>query len=101
MVIVPVTESTGPVFSSWTGPTKLRLTDDGGGPKYERSTVAPTEGGAGNTSHPGPAPLGPGPGPCAALKFTAVTLGAMFALRVSIFPWKVLRGVRVRSLEAF
>src|SRR5271170_6576560 len=68
MVIVPATESMGPVFSSWTGPTKLRSTVDGDGPKYERSTVAPTEGGAGNTSHPGPAPLGPGPGPCAALK---------------------------------
>src|ERR1700691_197118 len=94
MVIVPATESMGPVFSSWTGPTKLRSAVDGDGPKYERSTVAPTEGGAGNTSHPVPAPLGPGPGPCAPLKFTAAAPGAMFALRMSIFPWDVLRGVR-------
>src|SRR5580700_3270419 len=43
IVIVPVVVSTGPVFNSWTGPTKLRLTEDGGGPKYERFTVAPTE----------------------------------------------------------
>ena len=96
MVIVPATESMGPVFSSWTGPTKLRSTDDGDGPKYERSTVAPTEGGAGNTSHPGPAPLGPGPGPWAALGFVADAL-AMFAWLMSIFPSTALRGVRSRG----
>jgi hypothetical protein len=28
------------------------------------------------------------------LKFTAAAPGAMFALRISIFPWDVLRGVR-------
>jgi hypothetical protein len=50
---VPATESMGPAFSSWTGPTKLRSTVEGDGPKYERSTVAPTEGWAGNTLHPG------------------------------------------------
>src|SRR5277367_5271513 len=94
MVIVPATESMGPVFSSWTGPTKLRSTVDGDGPKYEISTVAPTDGGAGNTSHPGPAPLGPGPGPCAVLGSPAVALGVMFALRMSILPSNALRGVR-------
>ena len=96
MVIVPATESMGPVFSSWTGPTKLRSTVDGDGPKYERSTVAPTEGGAGNTSHPGPAPLGPGPGPWAALGFVADAL-AMFAWLMSIFPSTALRGMRSRG----
>ena len=96
MVIVPATESMGPVFSSWTGPTKLRSTVDGDGPKYERSTVAPTEGGAGNTSHPGPAPLGPGPGPWAVLGLDAVAL-AMFAWLMSIFPSTALRGVRSRG----
>src|SRR5271154_6847710 len=94
MVIVPATESMGPVFSSWTGPTKLRSTVDGDGPKYERSTVAPTEGGAGNTSHPGPAPLGPGPGPCARLGSTGAAALAMFTLRMSSFPLEILRGTR-------
>src|SRR5271169_3429844 len=94
MVIVPATESMGPVFSSWTGPTKLRSTVDGDGPKYERSTVAPTEGGAGNTSHPGPAPLGPGPGPCARLGSTAAAALVMLALRMSILALKALRGTR-------
>ena len=96
MVIVPATESMGPVFSSWTGPTKLRSTVDGEGPKYERSTVAPTEGGAGNTSHPGPAPLGPGPGPWAVLGFDDDAL-AMFAWLMSIFPSTALRGTRGRG----
>src|SRR5579862_8778770 len=97
MVIVPATESMGPVFNSWTGPTKLRSTVDGDGPKYERSTVAPTEGGAGNTSHPGPAPLGPGPGPCAVLGFDAAAADAMCKLPMSIFPSRALRGVRSRG----
>src|ERR1700722_17173724 len=98
MVIVPATESMEPVFSSWTGPTKLRSTVDGDGPKYERSTDAPTEGGAGNTSHPGPAPLGPGPGPCAVLG-SVVEAWATLLWLMSIFPSTALRGVR--SLEAF
>src|SRR5271156_3871537 len=96
MVIVPATESMGPVFSSWIGPTKLRSTVDGDGPKYERSTVAPTEGGAGNTSHPGPAPLGPGPGPCAVLGFV-VEASATLLWLMSIFPSTALRGVRSRG----
>src|ERR1700743_415072 len=96
MVIVPATELMGPVFNSWTGPTKLRSTVDGDGPKYERSTVAPTEGGAGNTSHPGPAPLGPGPGPWAVLGFDGEAL-AMFAWLMSIFPSTALRGMRSRG----
>jgi hypothetical protein len=33
------------------------------------------------------------------LKFTAATLGAIFALLMSILPWNVLRGVR--RTEAF
>jgi hypothetical protein len=41
---------------------------EGGGPKYERGTAAPTDAGAGNRSQPGPGPIGPGPGPCAELK---------------------------------
>ena len=43
-------------------------------------------------------PLGPGPGPCALLKFTGVTLGAMFALLMSSLPWKILFGVRSRGV---
>src|SRR5579864_7740755 len=81
MVMVPLVASTGPLLSSWTGPTKLRLMVDGDGPKYERFTVAPTEGGAGNTLHPGPGPIGPGPGPCAVLGFTSAAASAMFAWR--------------------
>src|ERR1700757_1391967 len=73
MVMVPCAASTTPVSSNWTGPTKLRLVSEGGGPKYERGTVAPTEGGAGNRLHPGPGPIGPGPGPCSELKVVGVT----------------------------
>src|SRR5260370_27150469 len=96
MVIVPLAALTGPEFSSWTGPTRLRLTVDGDGPKYDKSTVAPTEGGAGNRLHPGPGPIGPGPGPCALLKFPPVAAGesSTFALRMSILPSNALRGVR-------
>src|SRR6516162_1766873 len=72
MVIVPCLASTVPVLSSCTGPTRLRLTDDGGGPKYDRGTFAPTDAGAGNRSQPGPGPIGPGPGPCAELIATSV-----------------------------
>src|SRR6266853_1434010 len=97
MVIVPLVASNGPLFSSWTGPTKLRLTVDGDGPKYERLTVAPTEGGAGNKLHPGPGPIGPGPGPCAVLGFTVAAASVMFALRMSIFPSNALRGLRSRG----
>src|SRR6266699_3515433 len=97
MVIVPLVASTGPLFRSWTGPTKLRLTVDGDGPKYERFTVAPTEGGAGNRLQPGPGPIGPGPGPCAVLKFAGAPTSVTLALRRSILASKVLRGVRSRS----
>src|SRR5579864_8588355 len=72
MVIVPCLASTVPLFSSCTGPTRLRLTEEGGGPKYDRGTDAPTEGGAGNKSQPGPGPIAPGPGPCAELIATSV-----------------------------
>src|SRR6266849_3715702 len=92
IVIVPLATSTRPVFSSWTGPTRLRLTVDGGGPKYERLTVAPTEGGAGNTLHPGPGPMGPGPGPCAVFGFTAAAASVISAARMSNFPSNALRG---------
>src|ERR1700732_2979699 len=96
MVIVPLVASTGPLLSNWTGPTRLRLTVDGDGPKYERFTVAPTDGGAGNKLHPGPGAIGPGPGPCAVLGFpaAAASMPGMSALRMSILPSKALRGVR-------
>src|SRR5277367_4664714 len=67
MVMVPCWASTVPVFRSCTGPTRLGLTVEGEGPKYVRGTNAPTDGGAGNKSHPGPGPIGPAPGPCAEL----------------------------------
>src|ERR1700751_6203924 len=79
MVMVPFAASTWPVFSNCTGPTKLRLVSEGGGPKYDRGTVAPTEGGAGNKLHPGPGPIGPGPGPCSELKLDDVSAGAVAA----------------------
>src|SRR6201987_5596562 len=72
MVMVPFAASTWPVFSNCTGPTKLRLVSEGGGPKYDRGTVVPTEGGAGNKLHPGPGPIGPGPGPWSELKVFAL-----------------------------
>src|SRR5258705_839306 len=95
--MVPLATSTGPVFSSWTGPTKLRLTVDGEGPKYERFTAAPTDGGAGNKLQPGPGPIGPGPGPCAVLGSAAADGSGMVALRMSIFPSNALRGMRCRG----
>src|SRR5438105_9789985 len=61
--MVPCATSTTPVSSNCTGPTKLRLVSEGGGPKYDRGTVVPMEAGAGNKLHPGPGPIGPGPGP--------------------------------------
>src|SRR5258708_25876310 len=92
--MVPLVASTGPVFSSCTGPTKLRLTVDGEGPKYERLTVAPTEGGAGIRLHPGPGPIGPGPGPCAALSTPAGASAICGAILFSISPSNALRGHR-------
>src|SRR6266853_667485 len=61
-VIVPFRSSTVPDFNNWTGPTRLGLVSEGGGPKYERLTAAPMDGGAGNRLQPGPGPIGPGPG---------------------------------------
>src|SRR5579872_297307 len=89
----------GPVLSNWTGPTRLRFVVEGGGPKYERSTVVPTEGGDGNRSQPGPGPIGPGPGPCAVLVSVVVAAPAMSAGRFpsSILPGNALRGVRCRG----
>src|SRR5260370_35091353 len=65
--MVPWVASTVPDLSNWTGPTRLGLLAEGGGPKYERLMLAPTEGGAGNKLQPGPGPIGPGPGPWAVL----------------------------------
>src|SRR6201984_2657431 len=73
MVMVPCAASTTPVSSNWTGPTKLRLVSEGGGPKYDRGTVVPMDAGAGNKLHPGPGPIGPGPGPCSELKLVDVS----------------------------
>src|SRR6201982_1992200 len=84
MVMVPCAASTTPVSSNWTGPTKLRLVSEGGGPKYDRGTVAPTDGGAGNKLHPGPGPIGPGPGPWSELKVVeAAVVGAAVAVAAS------------------
>ena len=94
--MVPFVASTGPLLSNWTGPTKLRLTVDGGGPKYERFTVAPTDGGAGNRLHPGPGPIGPGPGPCAVLGSTVKLSDVKSAARMSILPPNARRGARIR-----
>ena len=57
------------------------MTSEGGGPKYERGTVAPTEGGAGNRLHPGPGPIGPGPGPWSELKVVDVVVVAAATAR--------------------
>src|ERR1700692_1053195 len=95
--MAPCWSSTGPVLSSCTGPTRLGFTVEGGGPKYERFTVVPTEGGAGNKLQPGPGPIGPGPGPCAVLGSTVTAASAMSAARKSILPSKALRGVRSRG----
>ena len=68
MVIVPAVASSRPVSSNCTGPTKLWLTVEGGGPKYERGTFVPILAGAGNKSQPGcPKSRAPAPGPCAEL----------------------------------
>src|SRR3989442_15096020 len=69
-VIVPFVSSTLPDCSNCSGPTKLGLLAEGGGPKYDRQTDAPTEAGAGSRLHPGPGPIGPGPGPWAVFGFT-------------------------------
>ena len=50
--MVPLVTSTVPDFSNWKGPAKLGLVSDGGGPKYERGTDAPVEGGAGKDYSP-------------------------------------------------
>src|SRR6266567_8575465 len=97
MVIVPLVASTGPLLSNCTGPTKLRLTVEGGGPKYERFTVVPTEGGAGNKLQPGPGPIGPGPGPCAVLGSNVVAASKMPVANKSNLPSKPLRGARSRG----
>jgi hypothetical protein len=71
-VTVPFLASTVPEFSNCTGPTKLVLVVEGGGPKYDKPTDAPTDGGAGNKLQPGPGPIGPGPGPCSELKLDEI-----------------------------
>src|SRR5260370_36764827 len=71
-VTVPFLASTVPEFSNCTGPTKLGLVVEGGGPKYDKPTVAPTDAGAGNKLQPGPGPIGPGPGPCSELKLEEI-----------------------------
>src|SRR6202007_1970193 len=69
-----------------------------GGPKYERSTVVPTDGGAGSKLQPGHGPIGPGPGPCAVLGFPVVPASAISkGLLRSIAPWCALRGARSRG----
>src|ERR1700732_3229994 len=67
IVTVPFLALTVPEFNSCTGPTRLGLVVDGDGPKYDSGTDAPTDGGAGTKSQPGPGPIAPGPGPCAEL----------------------------------
>jgi len=71
-VTVPFLASTVPEFSNCTGPTKLGLVVEGGRPKYDKPTDAPTDGGAGNKLQPGPGPIGPGPGPCSELKLEEI-----------------------------
>ena len=72
---------------------------EGGGPKYDRSKVVPTDGGAGNKLQPGPGPMGPGPGPWAALESADAAGSTMSAVlnRCSIAPWNARRGVRRRD----
>src|SRR5260370_11857340 len=53
-VTVPFLASTVPEFSNCTGPTKLGLVVEGGGPKYDKPTVP--DGGPGNKLHPAPRP---------------------------------------------
>src|ERR1700719_533222 len=80
MVMVPAVASTCPVLSNCTGPTKLWLTVEGEGPKYERGTFVPILAGGGNKSQPGsPRSRGPAPGPCAELtpdELSATSAGA-------------------------
>src|SRR5260370_42430046 len=87
MVIVPCAASKVPVLSSCTGPTRLGLTVEGDGPKYDKGTDAPTDAGAGHRSQPGPGPIAPGPGPCSELKDeekpAAVAAGSVFAAGVA------------------
>src|SRR5438270_13989980 len=79
--MVPCATSTTPVSSNCTGPTKLRLVSEGGGPKYDRGTVVPMEAGAGNSVHPGPGPIGPGPGPWSELNVVDVAVAAAAIVR--------------------
>jgi hypothetical protein len=65
-------------LSNCTGPTRLWLTVEGEGPKYERGTFVPVLAGAGNKSQPGsPRSRAPAPGPCA--EFTPDELSATSA----------------------
>src|ERR1700740_1828639 len=97
MVIVPFWSSTGPVLSNCTGPTRLWLTVDGGGPKYARPTLVPIEAGAGNRLQPGPGPMAPPPGPCAWLGSTAVGVVDTASFFFSMAPGTARRGVRSRG----
>jgi hypothetical protein len=95
--MVPLVASTWPELSNCTGPTRLEFTVEGDGPKYDRFTAAPTDGGAGSRLQPGPGPIGLGPGPCAALGSPVLALamssGATFAIGIC----DVRRGVRSRG----
>src|SRR5262245_62117061 len=68
--MVPSSKLTVPERSSCRGPTRLGFACDGGGPKYDGSTPAPTAALGGNRLQPGPRDSkGPGPGPdCARAK---------------------------------
>src|SRR5579863_6023432 len=95
--MVPFVASTGPVLSNWPGPPKPCLVVEGGGPKYERSTLVPTEAGAGSKLQPGPGPIGPGPGPCAVLGFPAVVVSPKGKCGRWFSPVDRLCGVRSRG----
>src|ERR1700693_5377241 len=56
MVMVPFATSIWPVSSNCTGPTKLRLVEEGGGPKSDSGTAVPMAAGGGETLHPGAGP---------------------------------------------
>src|SRR6202021_2311605 len=81
MVIVPGVASTCPVLSNCTGPTRLWLIVEGGGPKYERPTFVPIFAGAGNRSQPGcPLSRAKAPNPCSELtpdELSATSTGAV------------------------
>src|SRR5579871_4896086 len=96
--MVPFLSSIGPVLSNCTGPTRLGLVVEGGGAKYERFTVVPTEAGAGNRLQPGPGPIGPGPGPCAVLGFEIEVASVITPSRDlgSIVLDATRRGLRIR-----